>query len=55
MIPTSEPFGPSRWIFALALLVAGFILLLFALVMEATLERAPQGRTTSSQVTHGDQ
>jgi hypothetical protein len=55
MIRTSEPFGPSRWIFALALLVAGFILLAFALLMDARLEQAPQGRTTSSQVTNGDQ
>ena len=55
MTRTSEPFGPSRWIFALALLVAGFILLAFALLMDARLERAPQGRTTSSQVTNGNE
>jgi len=55
MTRTSEPFGPSHWIFALALLVAGFILLAFALLMDARLERAPQGRTTSSLVSNGNE
>ena len=55
MTRTSEPFGPSHWIFALALLVAGFILLAFALLMDARLERAPQGRTTSRLVSNGNE
>ena len=55
MTRTSEPFGPPLWIFALALLVAGFILLAFALLMDARLERAPQGRTTSSLVSNGNE
>ena len=55
MTRTSEPFGSGRWLSALALLVAGFVLLVYALLMDARLERAPQGRTTSSMVSNGNE
>ena len=54
MTRTSEPFGSSPWI-ARLLLVAGFILLAFAFLMDTRLERAPQGRTPSSVVSDGNQ
>lgn len=48
----SDPFGPDRWIAALAFLVVGFVLLAIALLMDARLTPSPYPSEPTEQHGH---
>jgi hypothetical protein len=46
-------FSPARWLAALLLLAAGFLLLLFALLMDQRYTPDPYGPTPTPMVSNG--